>query len=559
MRTTTARSAAALAVAVAVPLATLAVTSAPAAAASYERTTPTAESVPGEFLVSFQRGVSEANRKAAVESKGGKIVKQLPALGSTLVHFATSQDKARANAKELKADKRVASVEANLVYRTTQTPNDPAYAQQWAFPKISAPQAWDTQLGNSSVVIAVIDTGVERTHPDLDAKIVPGYDFVQGDTAPDDGNGHGTHVAGTAAAESWNSSGGAGTCPGCRIMPIRVLDNNGSGSLVNVANGIRYAADHGAQVINMSLGGGGSTTLQSAVDYAAGKGVFLSCAAGNDNTSSTSSAYPGAYASCFAVASTTSTDARSSFSNYGSWVEAAAPGSNIYSTWLNGGYNTISGTSMATPHVAGLAGMLASQGLTSAQIRDRICASADKITGTGSSWTCGRINAYAAVTGTTPTPPPPPPPGSTSLVNGGFESGISPWVQSSSGGYSLRDSSRPHTGTWGTWLGGYNSGTDSLQQTVTVPSNGTLTYWWYLTTQESSSYAYDLLRVRVLSSSGAVLATPRTWTNASGAGLWRQDTLSLASYAGQSVRIEFLATTDSSLLSSFFVDDVALA
>jgi thermitase len=365
-------------------------------------------------------------------------------------------------------------------------------------------------------------------------------------------------VVGTAAAETGNATGGAGTCIGCRVMPVRVLDNNGSGTLANVAKGITYAADNGAQVINLSLGGGGSSTLQQAVDYAAGKGVFQACAAGNSNTSSTSSAYPAAYANCFAVASTTSTDARSSFSNYGSWVEVAAPGSDIYSTWINSGYNTISGTSMATPHVAGLAGLLASQGLTAAQIRDRICSTSDKISGTGSFWTCGRINAQAAVTGTTEPPPPPPPSGTDAITNGGFESGLSPWTESSSGGYSLRDSTRPHSGSWGTWLGGYNSGTDLVRQTVTVPSNGTLTYWWYMTTQESGSTAYDFLRVRVLNGSGSLLATLRTLSNASGAGTWRQDSLSLSSYAGQQVQVEFRVSTDSSLPSSFFVDDVSL-
>jgi hypothetical protein len=108
------------------------------------------------------------------------------------------------------------------------------------------------------------------------------------------------------------------------------------------------------------------------------------------------------------------------------------------------------------------------------------------------------------------------------------------------------------------WLGGYTNGTDAVSQTVTVPSNGTLTYWWHLTTQESGATAYDRLRVRVLSSSGAVLATPRTWSNASGANAWRQDSLSLGAYAGQTVRVEFQATNDSSLPSSFFVDDVSL-
>jgi subtilisin family serine protease len=456
----------------------------------------------------------------------------------------------------LKRNPNVEYVEPNYIYTADFTPNDPSQAQQYAWGKIQAYQAWDVTQGSASAVIAVVDTGIQRTHPDLDAKIVAGYDYVQNDTAPDDGNGHGTHVAGTSAAETNNSTGGAGTCPNCKLMPVRVLDNNGSGTLVNVANGINFAANNGAKVINLSLGGGGSTTLRNAVDNAWSKGVFLACAAGNSNTSSTANAYPAAYPNCFAVASTTSADARSSFSNYGSWVEAAAPGSNIYSTWLNSGYNTINGTSMATPHVAGLAGLLASQGLTNAQIRDRICATADRISGTGSNWTCGRINAYRAVTNSG-TPPPPPPTGST-IVNGGFESGTAPWAQASSGGYQLITTNRPHAGAYSAWLGGYNNGSDSIYQTITVPSNGTLTYWWYMTTQESGSTPYDYLRVRLYTSGGAQVATLRTFSNASGAGAWRQDSISLASYAGQTLRVHFSVTTDSSLLTSFYLDDVAV-
>ncbi len=532
-------------------------------ASAQERTNVDAEAVPGEFVVAFTSSMDSDERSDAVKDHGGRVLKSVPAIGVYALEFPQTKERRskaadRAKQNELKADKRFKFAEPNFIYQAAFTPNDPALSQQWAWSRIAAFTAWDKTLGSAATRIAIVDTGVTRTHPDLDAKIVAGYDYVQGDTAPDDGNGHGTHVAGTAAAETNNATGGAGMCPGCSLIPVRVLDNNGSGTLANVASGITWAADHGAKVINLSLGGSGSTTLSQAVDYAANKGVFLACAAGNSNTSSTSSAYPGAYPNCFAVASTTSTDVRSSFSNYGSWVEAAAPGSSIYSTWLGTGYNTISGTSMATPHVAGLAGLLASQGLTGAQIRDRICTNADKISGTGTLWTCGRINATNAVNGSAPPPPPPPPPGSDAIVNGGFEAGATPWTQTSSGGYGLITTTRPHAGSYSAYLGGYNNGTDAVSQTVTVPANGRLTYWWYMTTQESGTSAWDYFRVRVLSSTGALLATPRTFTNASGAGAWRQDVLSLAAYAGSSVRLEFSATTDYSLPSSFFVDDASL-
>jgi subtilisin family serine protease len=544
-------------------LALIAATSVPALAAvptPETRTDADPPAVAGQLLIKFKRATPAARRLAAVEAHGGRVFDRIAALDVEAAEFPSLTGRADPRARDalLRSLKRlpdVESVEPNLIYQASFVPNDPGLGNQYAWSRIQATAAWDVARGSASTVIAVVDTGVQRTHPDLDAKIRPGYDYVGLDTAPDDGNGHGTHVAGTAAAETDNATGGAGTCPNCSVMPVRVLDNSGSGTLVNVANGIRFAADNGARVINLSLGGGGSSTLQSAVDYAWGRGVFLACAAGNSNTSSTANAYPAAYPNCFAVAATTSSDARASYSNYGSWVEAAAPGSSIYSTWLGSGYNTISGTSMATPHVAGLAGLLAGQGLTNAQIRDRICATSDRIAGTGSYWTCGRINAQRAVTNVG-TPPPPPP---QSLVNGGFENGTGPWSQVSSGGYNLITTNRPHTGAYSAWLGGYNGGSDAVSQTVTVPSNGTLTYWWYMTTQESGATPYDYLRVSLYSGSGALLATLRTYSNASGAGQWRQDSVSLAGYAGQSVRVSFTGTTDQSLPSSFYVDDVTLS
>ncbi len=517
-----------------------------------------APAVPGQYLIKFTPGTAADARRAVVDPHGGRFFDRVADLDIDAVEFPALAGNANPRAAEaivnaLKRNPNVEFVEPNYIYSAGYTPNDPSLGQQWAWNKIKAFDAWNTTQGSSGVVIAVVDTGIQRSHPDLNAKIVAGYDYVQGDTAPDDGNGHGTHVAGTAAAETNNSTGGAGTCPNCKLMPVRVLDNNGSGTLANVAKGINFAANNGAKVINLSLGGGGSSTLQSAVDNAWSKGAFLACAAGNSNTSSTSSAYPGAYGNCFAVASTTSSDTRSSFSNYGSWVEVAAPGSSIYSTWISSGYKTIDGTSMATPHVAGLASLLSSQGLTNSQIRQRICDTADEISGTGTYWTCGRINADRAVKGDATSPPP----SGEAIVNGGFENGTSPWSQSSSGGYQLIDQTLPHTGAFSAYLGGYNNANDAIYQAITVPSDGTLTYWWYMSTEETSG-PYDYLRVQLTNTSGGVLATLRTWSDRSGEGTWRQDSISLASYAGQTVRVLFNATNDSYAPTAFFVDDVSV-
>ncbi|MGE5673844.1 MAG: S8 family serine peptidase [Mycobacterium leprae] len=521
------------------------------------RTEVVAPAVPGEYLIKFQPGLAAGERAAIAAEHGGQMIDKVYDLDVDLVSFPALKNgnarAAEAVVNAIKHNPNIVYIEPNYIYTTTLTPTDPNYSSQWGWPKIQAPQAWDTTLGSSSVVIASVDTGVQLSHTEFSGKIVAGYDYVSGDATADDGNGHGTHTAGTFAGKLNNGAGGVGGCPNCKIMPVRVLDNNGSGTLTNVANGINWAANNGAKVINLSLGGGGSTTLQQAVDNAWNKGVFLACAAGNDGTSSTTNAYPGAYTNCFAVASTNSSDAKSSFSNYGTWVEVAAPGESIYSTWLNNGYNTISGTSMATPHVAGLAGLLSSQGLTNAQIKDRICSTADKISGTGSYWSCGRINYYKAVTGGTT----PPPPSGGTLTNGGFESGTSPWVQTSTNGYQLIDTTRPHTGSYSAYMCDYNSCTDTIYQQVTIPTNGTLKYYWYMSTQETSG-TYDYLYVRLYNTSGGLVATLKTHSNADAKNAWYQDSISLASYAGQTLRVEFYSTNDSSLPTAFFIDDVTL-
>lgn len=244
--------------------------------------------------------------------------------------------------------------------------------------------------------VAILDTGVQLNHPDLRGKVLQGYDFVNRDYSPNDGNGHGTHVAGIAAAVTNNYTGMAGIAPRASILPVRVLGNDGSGSLQDVANGIVYAANQGAQVINLSLGSpASSSTLQNAIQYAWNRGAVIVAAAGNDNSRTPN--YPANYPNVIAVASTDRYDSRSSFSNYGSWVEVAAPGQSILSTYPGSCYAYLSGTSMAAPHVAGLAALLAAQGRTQTQIRDAILDTTDPIAGTGVFWVYGRINAARAV------------------------------------------------------------------------------------------------------------------------------------------------------------------
>ena len=398
---------------------------------SLEQTTqrdPQAHAVAGEFLIKFKPD-SPASAKAAVMARvGGELSEGVPALGVELVTVPALRDRTGVSAAEsvlntLNSDPSVEYAEPNYIYTlvdeskpsgsaitkraylpmtmniTLFIPNDPWRSSQYAWDRISAYDGWNLTRGSSSVVIAVVDTGVQLSHPDLAAKLVPGYDFVENDADPSDGHGHGTHVAGTTAAITNNAVGVSGTCPECRVMPVRVLNNSGNGTLTGVANGIIYAANNGAQVINLSLGGSGNSTLESAVNYAWGKGSLLACAAGNDSTDDTTYAFPGAYAQCLAVASTDSVDDISWFSNYGTWVDIAAPGSSIYSTALGSDYEYLSGTSMATPHVAGVAGLVSSLGLNNAQVRARLETTADPIDGTGELWNNGRLNLLRAVRG----------------------------------------------------------------------------------------------------------------------------------------------------------------
>ncbi|WP_411250417.1 S8 family peptidase [Priestia filamentosa] len=287
-------------------------------------------------------------------------------------------------------------VEPNYTVEAFLTPNDTFYAYQYGPQKISAPSAWDVTTSNSNIRIAIVDTGVQTNHPDLVNKLLPGYNFVNGNSNVTDVNGHGTHVAGIASASTNNNLGIAGIAPSARILPIKALADNGSGISTNIANGIVYATNQGAQVINLSLGTTqDSVTIRNAIDYAINRGSVVVAATGNNGANLLT--YPAVYQNVLSVASTDENDQKSSFSNYGTWVDVAAPGSNILSTYPNSYYSYLSGTSMACPHVAGLAALLAAQGRSSVQIRNIIQNTSDPIPGTGTFWVYGRVNANRAV------------------------------------------------------------------------------------------------------------------------------------------------------------------
>jgi len=238
--------------------------------------------------------------------------------------------------------------------------NDPLRSQQWALDQTSFEQTWPVTRGGG-VIVAVIDSGVLGNHQDLAGSVIPGKDFVQaGSDGRIDPNGHGTHVAGIIAAHVNNALGIAGAAPDVRILPVRVLDANGGGVASNVAKGIIWAADHGARVINLSLGGGQAAGVEQAIQYANSKRAVVIAAAGNAGDSGNAPMYPAAYPEAIAVAAVDSNLQHPAFSNTGGYVDVSAPGVGIVSAWGSSptAYASATGTSMATPYVSAEAALI---------------------------------------------------------------------------------------------------------------------------------------------------------------------------------------------------------
>lgn len=388
----------------------------------------------GRILVGFRSGTTPSDGQTAHERAGGQPVSRVSKLRIDVV--AVDPGQVGAALATYREDPRVSFAEPDFLGGSAEVPNDPNFSKQWNLSKIKAPQAWNESKG-SGVRIAILDTGVDLQHPDLKGKVVAKRNFTgdecSNDDSVDDANGHGTHIAGVAAAVTDNGVGVAGVGRASSLMVGKVLNDAGKGYYSWWICGITWAADNGAKVINLSLGGpSASQALKSAVDYAWNRGVVVVAAAGNGGK--TTAFYPAYYANTIAVASTNSADALSGFSNRGAWVDIAAPGEGIYSTLPTStsahgakNYGTLSGTSMATPHVAGLAALIWANGATSAaQVRNILQSTADRVAGTGTWFEHGRINAAKAVgadsapppsntNGPTPPPPtvaplPPPPP-----------------------------------------------------------------------------------------------------------------------------------------------------
>ena len=359
--------------------------------------------VPGEILIKFKQDIGSRSAQRGLARIQGRVKQTVSAINVVRVEVPKGRELSAIEA--LRRDENVAFVEPNYMAWALGTPNDPDFSGQWAYTTAQFPTAWGVTQGSSDLIIAVVDTGIDLDHPDLDCtvsngadKIVSGFNFVDDTNNPDDNYGHGTHVAGTIAACTNNGIGGAVSAPNVRLMPVKVLNSSGSGSYSDVADGIIYAADNGAKIINLSLGGSASSdVLEDAVAYASNKGVLVIAASGNANTGIY---YPAAYSQVMAVGATDSNDVRASFSNYGTGLDVVAPGDFIYSTVI-GNYGYSSGTSMAAPHVSGLAGLIwsAEPGLSNTEIRQIIRDTADDLGTTGYDiyYGYGRINAWNAL------------------------------------------------------------------------------------------------------------------------------------------------------------------
>ncbi|HUS16710.1 MAG TPA: S8 family serine peptidase [Chloroflexia bacterium] len=312
----------------------------------------------------------------------------------------------------------VAYAEPDYRLHASIIPNDPYYSRQWYLQTIRASAAWDMTTGSRSVIVAMLDTGVASNHPELAGKLVPGYNFVDSTTNTSDDNGHGTYTAGLVGALTSNGAGIAGVAWGVRIMPVKILDQDGAGNISDFALGIHWAVDHGARILNISAGiEAASISMHDAVRWARNQGAVVIASSGN--TPDGAPRYPAGFAEAVAVAATDPQDHIAEFSSYGSYVDLSAPGVDILSIgWSGGriGYDTASGTSSAAPIVAGAAALLLSlrPNLTASEIQQYLEQGADDLgpPGWDAHYGTGRLNIARSLIlagGVPPTAVPPTP------------------------------------------------------------------------------------------------------------------------------------------------------
>jgi subtilisin family serine protease len=354
------------------------------------------------YLIQFQPGTSQAERDAWLAQTNAELVSWMPQIGVAEVRFAHG---AQLSAASVDSGP-IAFMEPDVPVWGDSTVGDPAYLDAtlgYGQHLLDVDSAWNVTRGISETIIAIVDSGINLSHPEFAGRLVPGYDYINNDDDPTDDHGHGTHVAGIAAA-GINGFGTVGVCPECRIMPVKVLNQRNGGTWGTVSKGILFAVDNGADVINLSLGATiTSTTLISSVQYAIDNGVVIVAAAGN--MASSSPFYPAAVPGVIGVSGTDSQDQFWPVSNYGDYIDVSAPAVNIYSSYYDlvntSGYAYMSGTSMASPFVTGLVGLVLSRRpeLTVDEVTDLLAKTAKDLGDPGRDplYGFGRVDAHKAL------------------------------------------------------------------------------------------------------------------------------------------------------------------
>ena len=509
----------------------------------------------GHYIVVLEARASGAARTAAAglaRANGGEVTHEYAAALNGFA--ATLPDRA---VEALRKNPNVAYIEADHEVSLAGTQSNPT----WGLDRIDqrnrpVNRTYVYDGSGSGVTAYIIDTGIRRSHQQFDGRVLNGFTSIADGRGTNDCNGHGTHVAGTVGSQRY------GVAKGVTLRPVRVLNCGGSASNAKVIAGVDWVTGHhtgtAPAVANMSLGGSPSTALDAAVRTSILDGVTYVAAAGNEGVDACGSS-PASVGSALTVGATTPTDARASFSNFGRCLDIFAPGSNITSTWYTGDRATasLSGTSMAAPHVTGAAALYlaAYPSASPAQVGAAVIAAStlDHVSGAKPSspnrLLYSRVNQAVGA--------PEPPPAGNLLTNPGFEAGPVGW--SASPGVVTDDPFAPaRTGSWKAWLNGYGDGsTDELAQTVAVPvGGGTLTYHLWIDTEESPGDVYDELTVEVVS--GGTPTTLATYSNLDEGSSYEAHAFDLGAFAGSTVTLRFTGVEDSTLATSFLVDDVTL-
>ena len=355
--------------------------------------------VPGRLLVKYRTGVAFQRQNSLMMAAGARSDRELPGLGVHVIDLADGSDE-EVYARVLRLQPEVEYVEPDyLCYPvSTMVPDDPLYSSQWHLPAVSCPAAWGMTSGSEQITVALCDTGVDATHPDLASKLVPGWNVVDGNADTSPVASHGTWTAGTAAATGNNSIGVASPALNCRIMPVRVSSRSDGAALIShLAAGVVWATDHGANVASVSYMGGGTGMMADAGRYIQSRGGVLVMAAGNTGTYDAS---PDS-SSIIVVSATDQSDGLAGFTTTGCYVDLSAPGTGILTTAPGGGYQSVNGTSFSTPLVAGAAALMlsANPNLTPAQIDTILKVTADDLgpAGWDPGYGWGRLNVGRAI------------------------------------------------------------------------------------------------------------------------------------------------------------------